>query len=93
MMTKGHVDDVFTPYLWATPRAKEFWSVGAAQNMTSRVQQMEGFVISNIQGGCGQLTLQTQVRLECLGMAKVAEDTMKQLRTRLVVLTTDKLRE
>ena len=52
MMMKGHVDDVF---MWATPHAKEFWAVGAAQNMTSCAQQMEGFIISNIQGGCGQL--------------------------------------
>ncbi|KAF8309319.1 uncharacterized protein EI90DRAFT_3025225 [Cantharellus anzutake] len=74
MMTKSRVEDVFTPYVWATPRAKEYWVVGAAQNMTSRAQEMEGFCISNIRG-----------------MAKVAEETIKELRTRLAGLTTDRL--
>ncbi|KAF8339939.1 uncharacterized protein EI90DRAFT_3012843 [Cantharellus anzutake] len=74
MMTKSWVEDVFTPYVWATPRAKEYWVVGAAQNMTSCAQEMEGFCISNIRG-----------------MAKVAEETIKELRTRLAGLTTDRL--
>ena len=56
MMMKGHVEDVFTPYIWATPRAKEFWAVGAAQNLTSHAQEIEGYVISNIKGGHRGLT-------------------------------------
>ena len=79
MMTKGHMEDVFAPYVWATPHAKEFWAVGMAQNMTSHAQEMEGFVISNIRGGhtTGIKIYYAQVILEFLGMAKVANDTMK----------------
>ncbi|KAF8317230.1 uncharacterized protein EI90DRAFT_3133966 [Cantharellus anzutake] len=75
MMMKSLVEDIFTPYVWATPHAKEYWAVGVAQNMTSRAQEMEGFCISNVRG-----------------MAKVTEETIKELRIRLASLTTDRLR-
>ena len=57
MMTKGHVEDVFTPYIWATPRAKEFWAVGAAQSMASHAQEIHTLLKQWEKGSWGGMHL------------------------------------
>ena len=50
MMTKGNAEDLLEPFVWAMPKALEYWEGVAAQSMMDHAKQMQGYVISNVRG-------------------------------------------
>ena len=50
VMTKGNIDDMFKPFLWATERAQYYWSVIAGQDMVARARMQEACAVAMMDG-------------------------------------------
>ena len=62
ILTKGHSEDIFSPFLWGTEKMIEYWKGMAQQDLMMHVHLIKAYAVGVLQGAmqvtkakCGSL--------------------------------------